>query len=199
MSDSRTPPRHPAGDRLSPEEISRLPLLRWQGTVRLVESDVAVTAALEDLARETVLGFDIEVRPAFHKGQKYPPSLLQLAGEHAVWLFRLGAIRDVSGLHGLLSNPAVIKAGVALRDDLRKLRERHPVEELGFVELQALSTRAGIRENGVRGLAARVLGGRVDKRAKLANWAAPRLTPAQIDYAATDAWICRELYLKLRG
>ena len=43
------------------------------------------------------------------------------------------------------------------------------------------------------------LGYRVPKGAKTTNWAAPRLSAQQITYAATDAWVCRELYLKFEA
>jgi ribonuclease D len=42
------------------------------------------------------------------------------------------------------------------------------------------------------------LGVRITMGAKTTNWAAPRLTAQQISYAATDAWACRELYLKFK-
>jgi ribonuclease D len=48
----------------------------------------------------------------------------------------------------------------------------------------------------VRNLAGLFLGYRVPKGSKTSNWAAPRLSAQQITYAATDAWVCRELYLK---
>jgi hypothetical protein len=37
----------------------------------------------------------------------------------------------------------------------------------------------------------------LDKTLATSDWAAEWLTPEQIVYAATDAWITRELYLKL--
>jgi ribonuclease D len=40
------------------------------------------------------------------------------------------------------------------------------------------------------------LGFRIPKGNRTSNWAAPRLSPAQINYAATDAWASRELYLR---
>jgi ribonuclease D len=40
------------------------------------------------------------------------------------------------------------------------------------------------------------LGFRIPKGAKTTNWSVQRLSPQQIAYAATDAWACRELYLK---
>jgi ribonuclease D len=50
----------------------------------------------------------------------------------------------------------------------------------------------------VRNLAGVFLGGRIPQGTKTTNWAARRLTPQQIAYAATDAWACRELYLRFR-
>ena len=37
---------------------------------------------------------------------------------------------------------------------------------------------------------------RVPKGAKTTNWAVRQLSQQQITYAATDAWACRELYLR---
>ena len=47
-------------------------------------------------------------------------------------------------------------------------------------------------------MAAIILGVRISKTQQLSNWEAPVLSEAQLKYAATDAWICREMYLKLR-
>ena len=46
-------------------------------------------------------------------------------------------------------------------------------------------------------MSAIVLGVRISKAQRLSNWEAQALTPAQQLYAATDAWICREIYLRL--
>ena len=42
------------------------------------------------------------------------------------------------------------------------------------------------------------MGGRISKAAQCSNWEKKTLTPQQIRYAATDAWIGRELYLLLK-
>jgi ribonuclease D len=54
-------------------------------------------------------------------------------------------------------------------------------------------------QSGVRNLAGMLLGFRIPKGNRTSNWAAPHLSPAQINYAATDAWACRELYLKFES
>ena len=39
-------------------------------------------------------------------------------------------------------------------------------------------------------------GFRISKQARTSNWSAKKLTTKQINYAATDAWVGRELYSK---
>ncbi len=51
--------------------------------------------------------------------------------------------------------------------------------------------------HGLRGLAALLLEFRVSKKAQTSNWSQRVLTAAQIRYAATDAWVGRELYFRL--
>ena len=89
-----------------------------------------------------------------------------------------------------------IKAGVALADDLRQLKERFPFTEHGIRDLGAIARRHGLKQSGVRNLAALFLGVRITKGTKTSNWAARQLSPQQVSYAATDAWICRELWLR---
>jgi ribonuclease D len=182
---------------ISREEINRLPIARYDGPVRMITSADGARAAIRELKREKVLGFDTETRAAFRKGESYPPALVQLAGEGAVWLFRLNRLAGLGGLARILSQPGVVKAGVALERDIKELREVRRFKPAGFVELEKLSDYRGIAANGLRGLAAIVLGVRISKGAQRSNWARARLSEKMIQYAATDAWACREIYLRL--
>ena len=92
----------------------------------------------------------------------------------------------------------VIKVGVSVRDDLRNLKNLFEFEENAVVDLGKLAKRYGLKQTGVRNLAGIFLGVRIPKGAKTTNWAARRLKPKQITYAATDAWVCRELYLRFK-
>ena len=192
-------PRAPFPATLSKEEINRLPLGGYRGPVQLVASEEQARSALAALAAERVLGFDTETRAAFRVGESYPPALVQLAAERAVYIFRLSGLRRLGGLGAVLANPRIIKAGVSLAYDLKKLRELCPFGPAGFVELEKLTDQHGIKANGLRGMAAIVLGLRISKGAKCSNWSRPRLSPEQISYAATDAWACLEIYLRLAG
>ncbi len=68
-----------------------------------------------------------------------------------------------------------------------------------MLDLGDLARSSGSRQTGVRNLAGIFLGFRIPKGAQTSNWAAPHLSAAQIAYAATDAWACRELYLRFRS
>jgi ribonuclease D len=65
------------------------------------------------------------------------------------------------------------------------------------VDLQKIVWEWGIRDKSVKKMAAIILGSRVSKTQQLSNWEAETLSEAQQMYAATDAWVCREMYLKL--
>lgn len=196
FSNSKNPDRPGFDRRMTKDEINELPLKRWQGSVEVVNNAERAKIAAQDLAEEKLLGFDTETRPAFKKGQSYSPALLQLAGGSKVWIFQLGAIGLTKPVRNLLINPSIIKAGVSLRFDVAELQKITPFSPAGFVELADTAKNLGIKNHGLRGLAAVILGFRISKSARTSNWAKPELSPQQIAYAATDAWVGREIYQK---
>lgn len=177
--------------------INALPLRAWEGPVELIQTESDARIAVQHCCREPILGFDTETRAAFRKGEIYAPALLQLATADTVFLFRTQKHGVLAGCRPVLECADVVKAGVAIGDDLNGLRAALPFEPRGFVELQALSTQQGVRNNGLRGLAALLLGFRVSKGAQTTNWEKPELSEKQLRYAATDAWVSREIYLAL--
>ncbi|OGQ86435.1 MAG: hypothetical protein A2512_13585 [Deltaproteobacteria bacterium RIFOXYD12_FULL_56_24] len=185
--------------RMTKEEINACPVRRWEGVIHVVRTAEELSRAVRALAEESILGFDTETRPAYHKGESYLPSLLQLAGEKEVFLFQLKHLGLPEPLREILANPKVVKAGVSLAYDLQELHKLAPFRPAGFVDLGSLAKEAEIKNHGLRGLAAVLLCFRIAKGAQTSNWARDVLDPAQIRYAATDAWVGRELYLKLRA
>jgi ribonuclease D len=182
---------------ISKEDINFLPIGRWEGPSRLVRTIEEVKGAVRSLARMSLLGFDTETRPAFRKGQKFPPSLLQLATDDEVFLFQLKHTGLPESLVTILCNPAIIKAGVAPEFDLLSLQVLQPFQPRGFTDLAKIARHRGIKNQGLRGLAAVVCGIRISKSARTTNWANNDLTLQQIQYAATDAWVGREIYRRL--
>ena len=56
-----------------------------------------------------------------------------------------------------------------------------------------------VMHNLIKKLTAIVLGYRISKSQQVTDWEAVNLTEAQQIYAATDAWVCREIYNNLRS
>jgi len=184
---------------ISREAMLELPVGRYEGEVCLVETPEHLERARKDLLQETVVGFDTETRPAFRKGESYHPSLFQAATANAVYLFQLRHRETFPLLQELLSAKRIVKAGVAVADDLRTLKHVFSFVEHSVIDLGNVARRAGYAQTGVRNLAGMILGIRITKGAKTTNWAAPQLSQQQIVYAATDAWVCRKLYVEFEN
>jgi ribonuclease D len=183
---------------ISRDEINALPIRRWEGVVHVVASPAEAARALAEIRDETVTGFDTETRPAFRPGESYLPSLAQFATARAVYLFQLRSREVAAAVAEVLSAEPIVKAGVGLADDLKTLKKVIEFAEKSTVDLGAAAMRQGLKQTGVRSLAALFLGVRIPKGTKTSNWARARLTHQQIAYAATDAWACRELYVRFR-
>jgi len=183
---------------LSKEEIAALPIRRYDGEVNLVATSAAFARAREDIRAETVTGFDTETRPAFRKGESYLPCLVQVATARVVHLFQLSRLDCSAAVTELLGSREIVKAGVGLKYDLGQLKRLFPFDAAAVLDLGAVAKGHGLGQSGVRNLAGFFLGFRVSKSAGTSNWAARHLSPQQIGYAATDAWVCRELYLRFQ-
>ncbi len=181
---------------ITDEEIKQLPRKEFDGEIFLIDSFNKLQQAMPLLEEADILGFDTETRPSFKKGKNYEVSLLQLATGQRAFLFRLNHIGLPKALRNVLENSGIQKIGLALRDDVSGLQRLAHFKPAGFVDLQDLANHHEVPHNGLKKLAAKFLGIRISKaRSKrLSNWEAESLGPKQVRYAATDAWVCYELY-----
>lgn len=184
---------------ISREEMANLPICRYEGKVCLVETAQDLEHMRADIRQEKIVGFDTETRPAFTKGEVHLPCLVQVATAAAVYLFPLRRPAVFPAVADLLAAPQIVKAGVGLDYDLRSLKQVFPLTERNVVDLGVVARRHGLDQTGVRNLSGIFLGRRIPKGNRTSNWAAPRLSAAQISYAAADAWACRELYVCFQG
>ena len=184
--------------KLEKQEINALPLKAYGGEIFIINTLQDVKTSCSILQKENILGFDTETRPAFHKGEYYAPSIIQLAGEKSVYIFQLHQVGFCNPLKQLLSNRGVLKCGVAIGHDLSELNLLSEFIPRGFIDLGELARKSLVPHHGLRGLAAYFLHFRISKQAQISNWNIKTLKKKQITYAATDAWLGRELYLKFK-
>ena len=186
---------------ISPEEIAALELASFPGEIVLVDAeDEVFDQAVRYLKKQKVLGFDTETRPTFSPDQHSTgTALLQLSGSGKAFLFRLKKCGLPRSLASILANPNILKVGAATLDDVRGLQKITKFAPKGFVDLQNMVWEYGIRDKSVKKMTAIILGVKISKAQQLSNWEAEKLSESQQKYAATDAWVCREIYLKLQA
>jgi len=179
---------------ISNDEIKELPLVRFEGKIHLLDSREHALSALEELAQERVLGFDTEKKPTFIKGQYHHTALVQLSTTQEAFLFRLNVLGFFKELKDLMADSHILKVGISIADDVKALQKMDSFYPQGFVELNTIVEEMGIMDKGVRKLAGIFLEGRISKNQQTSNWENEKLTHAQQVYAATDAWVCSEIY-----
>jgi len=182
---------------ISKEEVAQLPKLVFGGDILVIQTQAELSQWLPVLINEKILGFDTETKPNFKKGEFNGIALLQLSSSKLALLIRIKELGLPNDLIKLLEDPTILKIGAAIRDDIKALQKIRKFNPSGFIDLQSVVPEYGISSLSVRKLSAIVLGHKVSKTQQLSNWESPNLTDAQKQYAAIDAWACREIYLKL--
>lgn len=180
-------------------ELAQMPLASFEGEIRVIDKPgKEFERAIRYLKTKKMIGFDTESRPCFSPDQPhYGVSLLQLSGAEKAFLFRIKTLGMQRQLCSVLSNPAILKVGAAVTDDVKGLQRYARFKPAGFVDLQKIVWEYGIKDKSVKKMAAIILGVRISKTQQLSNWEAESLSEPQQKYAATDAWVCREMYKKL--
>ena len=180
--------------KLTKDQINAMPLVKYEGKIHVLSSQDDIQESVDYLMTQKVIGFDTETRPTFTKGSANAPSLVQLAGEKAVFIYQMDDISILKKLSTILSNKKITKSGVSVDRDLIELMFLTPFDPCSFIDLGDVARDRGIPHHGLRGLAAMFLGSRISKGARTSDWGRDRLSRSQVSYAATDAWIGLELF-----
>jgi hypothetical protein len=183
-----------------PEEIALLEPFERIGLDRIevVASATHAEDAAAALVRSPVWGFDTESRPTFVAGEPSDgPHTVQLATLERAYVFQLheAGTRAVAG--ALLARAGIVKAGFGLHDDKRRITRKLGVEPLDVLDLDTVFRQRGYRRQmGIKAAVAVLFQRRYlkSKRAATSNWANRQLTPAQVLYAANDAWAALRVY-----
>ena len=181
------------------DRLKQLEYASFPGKIQVIDGVGAdFNRAVAYLRSQKVIGFDTETRPCFSANQpRYGVALLQLSGPEKAFLFRVNKMGMHKRLCSILADEKIVKVGAAIHDDIRGLQKLNDFKAGGFVDLQRIVWEWGIRDKSVKKMAAIIMGFRISKTQQLSNWEAETLSEQQCKYAATDAWVCREMYLKL--
>ncbi|MFV0553694.1 MAG: 3'-5' exonuclease [Mangrovibacterium sp.] len=184
---------------ISKEELAEIEVRGFEGTITVVDTKAKEREAIEYLQNCQVIGFDTETKPSFKRGERNAVALLQLSDGTRAFLFQLKKIGLSNELKQILASPQIVKAGVAVTDDIRGLARLNGFRPGGFIELQKYVTQFGIEDMSLLKLSAIVLGFKISKSQRLSNWESPTLTEPQQRYAATDAWVGYQIYMRLKS
>ena len=184
---------------ISNDDVAALEAVHFDGRIEVVETPDALAKACQILSKEVIIGFDTETRPSFQAGVTNKVALLQLSTEKQSFLIRINKLPLTREIIAILSSEKIIKIGADVRNDILALNKLRKFTPRGFIDLQNEVGKYGIEDKSLRKISGIVLGKKVSKAQRLSNWAAKQLTPQQQMYAATDAWVCIEIYEKLTG
>jgi len=183
--------------KITSDELNEYPQIAFEGPIHLIETVADADEACEYLKRFSHIGFDTETKPNFKKGRKNRVALLQLSTSDKAFLFRTNKIGIPKSVASLLANPSIIKIGAATKDDIGTLKAITHFEPRGILDLQPLVRSYGIEQLGLKTISALFLGYKISKGQQLSNWENETLTVPQQVYAATDAWICLEIFKQI--
>jgi ribonuclease D len=179
------------------EPFDRLGLDR----IHLVATAAQARTAHAELAGAAVWGFDTESKPTFFKDQiSQGPHVVQLSTTDRAWVFQLHDLECRAVVADLLAMPGIVKAGFGLGDDRKRITSKLGVDLVGVLELNTVFRERGYRKDmGVKAAVAVLFNRRFIKsrKATTSNWANPRLTEAQLIYAANDAYAAARVFQAL--
>lgn len=183
---------------ISKELLNELPAEKFEGEIKVIDTESDIAPAVEVLRSCGTIGFDTETRPSFKKGTTHIVSLLQLSTPEVCYLFRLNKTGLTQSLISLLEDESITKIGLSTHDDFHNLQKLSALNPGGFIELQSFVKGFHIADNSLTKIYAIFFDKRISKGQRLSNWEADTLTPAQQAYAALDAYACIRIHAYLR-
>lgn len=148
------------------------------------------------------LGFDMEWKPNYYKGgAENKTATIQICDGKQILVAQINKLERVpDGLKAVIENKDVVKCGVSILGDGQKLFRDYGVTARGLVDLGSMSEQADVSPSATKRVALATLVGRYLGRnlnkgpVRMSDWESVPLSPAQIKYAANDAYCGLALY-----
>lgn len=188
----------------SPEQLAALPPYPALplSRIHLLKTPEQFAAAEAALRAAASVGFDTESKPVFVAGAPHTgPEVIQFATADQAFIVQTAEPAAADFLRAMIESDEVVKVGFGLASDRPQIQRRLGLRLGACVDLSFLVRRhLGFRQPvGLKTAVALVLGQRLAKSRKVttSNWAAARLSPQQLQYAAHDALASLQVYLAL--
>ena len=187
-------------DRPSKEQIAQLPPFDGLALNRIfvIKTLSQLRAASEAIHSERFVGFDTESKPTWTKdAPRTGPHVIQFALSDRAYIIQVPLGILAEALRSIIESERIVKVGFGLNSD------RGPIfRNLGFrlkttVELShALRALHYKQKLGAKAAVAIVLGKNLHKPKSIttSNWALPKLTARQLEYAANDAFAALSVF-----
>ncbi|KAN0045488.1 hypothetical protein ACTA71_005866 [Dictyostelium dimigraforme] len=124
-------------------------------------------------------------------------ALIQLSSKNETFLIQVSQMEKIpASLEQILTDPRLIKVGVAVSQDAATIFQTFSVVTKGCVDLVPIARLTNYEGNGLASLALNVMNITLDKSnlIRCSHWENKLLSKDQIHYAAADAWVGREIF-----
>lgn len=192
-------------ERPTREQIAALPAYEALPPERIhvLASPAQLLFAERELRAAGAVGFDTESKPVFVAGAPQTgPDVVQFATLEHAFIVQTAQPGTEEFLRVMIESDEIVKVGFGLASDRPQLHRKLGLHLGAAVDLSHLVRRLGFKQAvGLKAAVAIVLGRRLpkSKKATTSNWASPRLSPQQLQYAANDAHASLRIYQALNG
>ncbi|GBE60974.1 3 -5 exonuclease [Babesia ovata] len=151
------------------------------------------------------VGFDLEYVPDYYasalrdRSARTRPAVIQIASSDVCLVYLVYKIGHLpESISSVLRDPAVLKVSHGAPSDMRLLYRHFGVQSRSFVDLHQVCQEMRLRPCSLKNVVEHVLGLGLTKKHQCSNWEAAALSQEQIQYAATDAWVTLEAFLRIK-
>jgi ribonuclease D len=136
------------------------------------------------LGQAEIIGVDLEADSMYHYFEKV--CLLQIATESVSYVMDPLALRDLSALRPVFSNPRIRKIFHGADYDIRSLYRDFRFEVENLFDTQLACKFLGLRESGLEASLRSRFHVELNKKYQRADWSQRPLSPEMVEYAAMD-------------
>lgn len=150
-----------------------------------IDTKESLAMMCEDLAREDVLGIDLECENNLHHYGAYI-SLIQISSRSKQWIVDIIALKALGPLRRIFVDRSIQKIFHDVSFDLRILNSEFGCKPKNIFDTQIAALLVGRTEIGLGPLLLEYFDVKKQRKFQMADWTKRPLTPAMLSYAVKD-------------